>query len=171
MKVRFWIACVALFSLAACATSAGGGLRATPAGLGPVSWSTTAADVIEHPKRDQAVIWIGRVIDVSYWKRDDKLVMEWTCENLPMVHPGEAALEKRPIAVQHAPAGTFVINLEQIGMSENEASRLARAHEASLHYVVVAGSVDAVVSRLGVPTVFLHTRQFELSRELATEVD
>jgi len=50
------------------------------------------------------------------------------------------------------------------------AESMKRQYAATPHYILVAGTVDSIVDRAGVPTVFLYTWEFELSRDLVSHV-
>jgi hypothetical protein len=54
----------------------------------------------------------------------------------------------------------------EVEMPAVQAEALKRQYAAVAHYLLVAGTVESVVDRSGVPTVFLYTRAFELSQTL-----
>ena len=160
----------ALVLLASCATSYEG-QRAPfelPPNFGPVAWTTSPADVVATAQRDTSVVWVGKISDFTYVEHDDGLEMEWVCESLPIADPGSEAIRRRPISVGNRANGRFLVNLVQVGMTDDTAKALKHQYEAAPHYVLVAGTVDAIVDRNGIPTVFLYTKAFELSESLVT---
>ena len=139
-----------------------------PANFGPVAWTTTPADVIATPQKDTSVVWVGQITDFTYAEHDNGLEIEWICDSLPIAAAGPEAIRRRPISVGDRTNGRFLVNLVQVGMTDDKAKALKRQYEAAPHYVLVAGTVDAVVDRGGIPTVFLYTKAFELSKSLVT---
>jgi hypothetical protein len=139
-----------------------------PPDFGPVAWTTSPANVVRNPEAGTPVVWVGRVTDFSYVRRDDGLVVEWVCESLPFAAPGFDAIQRRPIAVHGQSNGRFLVNLVDVGIAEDAARTMKRQYDRAPHYLLVAGTVDSVVERDGRPTVFLHTKVFELTQGLVT---
>jgi hypothetical protein len=143
------------------------GLRAVPADLAPVAWGVSPADVIREQRLGTPVVWVGKIVEFTYTPRDGKLVLEWICDYLPFNAAGERAMRQRPLSVgPPIDAERFLVNLIQVEMPEGRAESMKRDYAATPHYILVAGTVDSVVERGGFPTVFLYTREFELSRKL-----
>jgi hypothetical protein len=141
-----------------------------PPDCGPVAWTTSPADVVRTQQTEMPVVWVGQISDFKYAQRDDGLLLEWVCDSLPFAIPGANAIRGGPIAVVNEGNGRFLVNLVQVQMSDDAAKTLKRQYEAAPHYILVAGTVDSVVDRDGLPTVFVYTKAFELSKSLVTHV-
>ena len=153
--------------LESCAARKPHGLRAVPPDLGVIAWTTSPADVIERRQVGTSVVWVGKVAEFTYAERDRGLVVEWICDYLPFASPGEQAIRQRPIAVGSPTNERFLVNLVKVGMPVERAEALKQQYAIRPHYLVVAGTVDAVdavVSRHGLETVFLHTKSSHYRR-------
>ena len=85
--------------------------------------------------------------------------------------PGLRAVPRELGAVTWAVSPADVIGDRQIGTPVVwVAESMKRQYAATPHYILVAGTVDSIVDRAGVPTVFLYTWEFELSRDLVSRV-
>jgi len=162
-----------LLVLASCASPIARppGLRAVPRELGAVTWAVSPADVIGDRQIGTPVVWVGQVAEFTHTRRGDKLVLEWICDYLPFVAPGEGAIRQRPLSVGgRSNRERFLVNLVEVDMTEEKAESMKGQYAATPHYILVAGTVDSIVDRAGVPTVFLYTWEFELSRDLVSRV-
>jgi hypothetical protein len=134
--------------------------------MGPVAWTTSPKDVVASRQLGTPVVWIGEVADFTYTERDDGLVLEWICNYLPFASPTAEAIRERPISVGYLTRDRFLANLVKVGMPVEEAQALKQHYLITPHYLLVAGTVDAITKRNGLDTVFLHANAFELSRTL-----
>jgi hypothetical protein len=160
-----------LVLLASCAAQLGGKQRTLldlPPDFGPIAWTTSPADIVRTRQTETPVVWVGQIANFTYVQRADGLVLEWVCDSLPFAVPGADAIRRRPIAVGSEGNGRFLVNLIQVQMTEDAANTLKRQYDVVPHYVLVAGTVDSVVDRDGLPTVFVYTKAFELSKSLVT---
>jgi hypothetical protein len=165
---RLAIALLLLLSSCTAPVAKQGGLRAIPPDFGPVAWTLSPVDVVLSRQTGTDVVWIGHVAEFTYTQRDSGLVLEWICDSLPFVAPGAEAIRGPPIAVGRRSNGRFLVNLVEVKMTEGEAKALKAQYASAPRQLLVAGTVDAVVDRGGIPTVFLYTRAFELSHGMVS---
>ena len=140
--------------------------RAVPEELAGVDWKRTPDEVVVAPLKDEPLIWLGIVKDVSVKQKDNRIEIEWLCQYLHFAEPGPAAISVRPMKARTG-EGYFASSLILEKMTMERAKELQREHTATQHYMLVGGKFDGFVQRKGVRVPFLYTYRFSLGPDLA----
>ena len=62
------------------------------------------------PIKNEPLIWLGAVKDVSIKQKDNKIEIKWLSKHLNFAEPGPAAISVRPIKA-HSGEGYFALSL------------------------------------------------------------
>jgi hypothetical protein len=136
MKKRSSILLLILLLFAGCASAPkmpvreSIGFRAVPPELAGVDWNRTPDDVQRSPVKDEPLIWLGIIRDMSVTDKDGKIEIEWYCEHLLFVEPGLTAISSRPIKAQPG-QGYFALSLVIGDMTTEQAVKFKREHTGS----------------------------------------
>lgn len=131
----------------------------------------TAQQVSEKPIVDgQVVVWVGKVVDVSVYRKDDgATAIEWTCEQHPFQSLPEMPLTE-PLRVKPEATGHFVVTLNLPDLSVAEAEEKLVKSLKSPAWVLVRGEPVFAEARKGIKAVFLHSLAAALSDTLKVEI-
>lgn len=140
--------------------------RKVPLELAGVDWERTPDDVLANAEKDEPLIWLGMVKDVSVNGKDGKIEIEWVCEHLEFVESGPEAISVRPIKARHG-HGYFALSLILDDMTMDQAMKFKREHTESPHYMLVGGTFLGFVDRGGRQVPFLYALRFVLGPNLA----
>jgi hypothetical protein len=144
----------------------GNSFRTVPDELREVNWSRTPNIVMQTPLKDEPLIWLGVVKDVSVKQKDNKIEIEWLCQYLNFANPGPAAISVRPMKAQPG-EGYFALSLILEKMTLEKAKELQKEHLATPQYMLAGGKFDGFVQRKGMRVPFLYTYRFSLGPNLA----
>lgn len=99
---------VTLLLIASCGTIANqtrkagsNSFRDVPPELESVNWIKSPNDVMSNPIKDEPLIWVGLIKEVTVSNKGNEIEIEieWLCEHLAFTEPGPAAIATRPIKV------------------------------------------------------------------------
>lgn len=125
---------------------------------------STASQLLEsNLKEKAAVVWLGKVLDVSIYKnKDGATSIEWLCEqhafdskpNLPL---------KEPFIVRSVPSGKFVITLNLPTLTIDEAKEKVVNGLKSPSWILVHGEPVFVQKFKESNAVYLHSLNAAIS--------
>ena len=144
--------------------------RDVPPEWGKINWGKTPNDVIRDPIKDEHLIWVGLVRNVSVTNKGDKIEIEWFCEHLAFTELGPAAISTRPIKT-HKGQGYFVFSIIVSEMSMAQAMKFKKEHTSSPHYVLAGGTLDSLVEREGKKIPFLYVLRSGWGPDLAKIIE
>jgi hypothetical protein len=137
-----------------------------PQELSTVDWTRTPEDVLNSPKKNEPLVWVGQVQEVLLSQNGSKVEILWLCKHLRFAEPGPAAISKRPIKVKTGDR-LFAVSLVAENMSMEEARKFQREHTGSAHYLLAGGTFPSFVESHGAKVPLLNTLRMGLGPKLA----
>ena len=171
MKKIFYII-TTLLLIASCATTSNQNIkgnnsfREVPPELQGVNWAKSPNDVMGNPIKDEPLIWVGLIKDVTVSNKGNEVEIEWLCEHLAFTEPGPAAISVRPIKV-HRGSGYFALSIVSGEMPLEQALKFKQQHTSSPHYVLACGTLYSIIERKGQKVPFIYTLRFGMGPDLA----
>jgi hypothetical protein len=137
-----------------------------PPELSAADWNRTPEDVLASPKKDEPLVWVGQVTEVSVYQNGSKIEINWLCKHLKFVDAGPAAISSRPIKVKGG-AGLFSVSLVAENMSIEQAMKFKAEHTRIPHYLLAGGIFSSVIDWHGAKIPFLQTSRMAIGPKLA----
>ncbi|MBN1380677.1 MAG: hypothetical protein JXA41_03270 [Deltaproteobacteria bacterium] len=168
---------ITLFLISSCATTSSqtreagkNSFRDVPPELEGVNWIKSPNDVISNPIKDEPLIWVGLIKDVTVSNKGNEIEIEWLCEHLAFTEPGPAAITVRPIKV-HKGSGHFALSIVSNEMPMERALKFKQQHTSSPHYVVAGGTFYSIIERNNRKVPFLYTLLFGMGPDVAKIIE
>lgn len=166
---------VTLLLIASCGTIANqtrkagsNSFRDVPPELESVNWIKSPNDVMSHPIKDEPLIWVGLIKEVTVSNKGNEI--EWLFEHLAFTEPGPAAIATRPIKVNKG-YGCFALSIVSKEMPLERALEFKQQHTASPHYVLAGGTFYSIIEKKGRKVPFLYTLGFGMGPDLAKNIE
>ena len=125
---------------------------------------------MSNPIKDEPLIWVGLIKEVTVTNRGNEIEIEWLCEHLAFNEPGPAAIAVRPIKV-HKGSGFFALSIVSKEMPLERALEFKKQHTSSPHFVLAGGTLYSIIERKGHKVPFIYTLRFGMGPELAKIIE
>ena len=138
-----------------------------PQELTASDWSRTPEKVIASPIPDERLVWAGTVDRFSYRPLGDEIEFQFIFHHLAFRGPGPRAVMSRPVPVERAGDGYFVVRYTNPASLQWKAEQVS--HDLEEHhpqFVLAGGKFDSVTEVDGRKMVLLK----EIWLETGTEI-